>query len=122
MRYCSTFLFFLTMGFSMSSNAQGLYDGIWQLDSTSFATIQQNGTQIISIALDLNTRTFEVSSGNLSGNTVDLTTIVGAGVATNRVTFTSATTLESTLIACTPAAGFTCDVPLGTVFTASRAF
>ncbi len=112
------------VAFSGAARAEGLYDGIWKLTDFLFASIHQNGDSIVAIELILLDSAFwGGSQGTLVGNEAVLTTVVSAGAKLSyRVTFTSSTTANVTILSCVPDPGSGCLSPAGTTLVATRIF
>lgn len=107
------------------SNAQadGAYDGIWQITDGLYSSIAQNGDQVIVLDLDTTNTQFVVSQGTISGNIIEVTTILGGNASvTERIEFHSETSGTSTLLACTPNPGFSCLLPIGSTIPITKAF
>ncbi|HAJ77094.1 MAG TPA: hypothetical protein DCM64_11655 [Gammaproteobacteria bacterium] len=106
----------------LQTQAAGPYDGIWQITETDYATVNQNGSTIIVVGLDLENRQFDVSTGTLDGNQLILNSVIDDGNISSRVIFLSGTSATLTFLSCIPNPGFLCDAPIGTPISVTKVF
>lgn len=104
------------------ANAAGLYDGIWQVSESGFATLNQNGNSVIITELDLDEGDFSVTSGTLINNEAVFSTIYGNVSATYRIVFNSLTTATLTVLSCIPDPTSICNFSAGTSILLTKVF
>lgn len=108
---------------SQAAFGAGVYDGIWKSSETTYSTVNQNGNTVIIVGLDLAQGVFSVSQGELVGNELVLTSIIGGNAAiTSKVVLQSLTTASVTLLSCTPNPGYICVIPIGTTIVITKVF
>ena len=100
--------------------AEGVYDGIWQSEGIGYFSVHEKEGTIIAIRLEDNTVGWEAFSGELSGNTTRIKTLIGDIQAVLNVTFTPETTFSATQESCVPPLGDTCLLPDGFTFNGNK--
>ncbi len=107
-------LIFSSLVFSSPILAEGQYDGIWNIENLGYASIHQNGEQLIFILLDSEADEedgdyeWEAYLGGLNGNKTTQTTLISGVLAEIELTFESTDTVKGELKSCTPQTG-DCD-------------
>ncbi|MEX0965402.1 MAG: hypothetical protein WDZ52_15335 [Pseudohongiellaceae bacterium] len=114
---------FIVLAASNFLYAAGPYDGIWQTSDSTYSTVNQNGSTVIVVGLDLVDGDFAISTGELVGSELVLSTAVGNGAQiVSRVNFISATSATVTLLSCVPDPGYICTLPNGIALTITKVF
>ncbi len=107
----------LLLAIPISANAAGVYDGIWLDSNSSYATVTQNDNEVVVVVLGRTFLFWEAYLGNLEGNSVVVTKVVGPGTAELEIEFVDENSALVTVVSCSP-----CVYPVGTLFTATKVF
>ena len=104
----------------IQASAGGTYDGIWQITSSIFATVNQNGDALAVVVLQ--DQVWEAQLGTISGNQATVSTVYGWVSLNATITFTSLNTATIRINSCSDGQYYTCLFQPGTILPATKIF
>lgn len=102
----------------------GPYDGIWLITAPgymAYATMNENAGQLVAVMFSMDNSYWEAYIGPRTGNTAQISALLGNVNATATITATSSTTLTGTVLTCVPKViNWSCLLKAGATFQATK--